>query len=163
MINARPHMLSTPLNILPVAPRFNAAPPISFPSCNPFNYSMLGQILVACVKQAKINDSFAELSARQQKIILKSVWTECFVLRASHWPIDIIPIFEQWVPFNWILWEKKIQEPIVFLTFFLLNESKVWWSNIEAYFSGDQKNSSRFIGAVVDGNVSSLSKRCSSI
>lgn len=59
------------------------------------NFNILGQILIACVKQAKLNENFQQLSLPQRKLILKNVWTECFVLRASHWPIDITPIVEQ--------------------------------------------------------------------
>lgn len=55
----------------------------------------MAQILVACVKQAKINEHFQQLAIQQQKNILKNVWTECFVLRASHWPIDIGPVIDQ--------------------------------------------------------------------
>lgn len=63
-------------------------------SCT-FNYNILAQILIACVTQAKSNENFQQLSSQQRKMILKHVWTECFVLRASYWPIDISPIIEQ--------------------------------------------------------------------
>lgn len=59
------------------------------------NFNALTQILITCVKQAKLNDSFLQFSMPQRQLILKNVWTECFVLRASHWPIDISPIIEQ--------------------------------------------------------------------
>lgn len=61
------------------------------------NFNVMAQILIACVKQAKLNEYFQQLPLEQQKIILKQVWTECFVLRASHWPIDIAPVIDQWV------------------------------------------------------------------
>lgn len=58
------------------------------------NFNVMAQILVACVKQAKLNEQFRQLPEQQQKNILKNVWTECFVLRASHWPIDIGPVID---------------------------------------------------------------------
>lgn len=71
--------------------------PFSLEANQTLNFNVMAQILVACVKQAKLNEHFQQLPSQQQKIILKSVWTECFVLRASHWPIDIGPVIEQWV------------------------------------------------------------------
>lgn len=66
-----------------------------------FHYQFLSQILVTCIKQAKLNENFRLFSQQQQKFILSNVWSECFVLRASHWSIDINPIIEQYV-FNWV-------------------------------------------------------------
>lgn len=62
-----------------------------------FHYQFLSQILVTCIKQAKLNENFRLFSFQQQKFILSHVWSECFVLRASHWSIDITPIIEQYV------------------------------------------------------------------
>lgn len=59
------------------------------------NFNAMAQILVVCVRQAKLNEHFQQLQPKQQKVILKHVWTECFVLRASHWPIDIDPVIDQ--------------------------------------------------------------------
>lgn len=69
--------------------------PFSFQANQTLNFNVMAQILVACVKQAKLNENFQQLPSQQQKIILKHVWTECFVLRASHWPIDIAQIIDQ--------------------------------------------------------------------
>lgn len=61
---------------------------------NALNFQMLAQILVTCLRQAKCNEQFRTLSRCQQEIILHSVWSECFVLRASHWTLDITAVFE---------------------------------------------------------------------
>lgn len=71
--------------------------PFSIDANQNLNFNVMAQILVACVKQAKLNEHFQQLQSKQREIILKNVWTECFVLRASHWPIDIGPIINQWV------------------------------------------------------------------
>lgn len=68
--------------------------PITIESNRTMNFNVMAQILIACVKQAKLNEYFQQLTLEQQKIILKQVWTECFVLRASYWPIDIGPIID---------------------------------------------------------------------
>lgn len=59
------------------------------------NFNVLTQILITCIKQAKSNESFLQFSMPQRQLILKNVWAECFVLRASQWPIDISLIIEQ--------------------------------------------------------------------
>uniref|UniRef100_A0A1I8MX71 Uncharacterized protein n=1 Tax=Musca domestica TaxID=7370 RepID=A0A1I8MX71_MUSDO len=61
---------------------------------NAFNFQMLAQILVTCLRQAKSNEQFRTLSRCQQDAILHLVWSECFVLRASHWTLDISAVFE---------------------------------------------------------------------
>ncbi|KAM7363097.1 nuclear hormone receptor 83 [Cochliomyia hominivorax] len=61
---------------------------------NALNFQMLAQILVTCLRQAKSNEQFRTLSRCQQETILYSVWSECFVLRASHWTLDITDVFE---------------------------------------------------------------------
>lgn len=68
--------------------------PFSFQANQTLNFNVMAQILIACVKQAKLNEYFQQLPSQQQKTILKHVWTECFVLRASHWPIDIGPVID---------------------------------------------------------------------
>ncbi|XP_031621573.1 nuclear receptor subfamily 2 group E member 1 [Contarinia nasturtii] len=70
--------------------------PFPFETNQTLNFNVMAQILVACVKQAKVNEHFQQFPLPQQKNILKNVWTECFVLRSSHWPIDIAPIIEQY-------------------------------------------------------------------
>jgi len=52
------------------------------------------QILLTCLKQAQQSECFAALSKYQQNVILRNVWSELFVLKASHWPIDIIAAIE---------------------------------------------------------------------
>lgn len=78
-----------PTNLIP------KAVPYSIEANQTLNFNVMAQILVACVKQAKLNEHFQQLPSQQQKNILKNVWTECFVLRASHWPIDIGPVIDQ--------------------------------------------------------------------
>lgn len=67
------------------------------PQCatNNFHIEILTQILMGCIEQAKENDGFRMLSRQQQNVILSKVWCECFVLRASHWSIDITSIIEK--------------------------------------------------------------------
>lgn len=69
--------------------------PFTFETNQTLNFNVMAQILIACVKQAKLNEYFQQLPSQQQKTILKHVWTECFVLRASHWPINIGPVIDQ--------------------------------------------------------------------
>lgn len=76
-----------------IAPRRTTTPAIE-PTIS-LNFHILTQILVACVKQAKLNENFQTLSLPQRHLILKNVWAECFVFRAAHWPIDIGSIVEQ--------------------------------------------------------------------
>lgn len=52
------------------------------------------QILIACIKQARCNEEFRHLNLCLQNSILQHVWPECFILRASHWSIDIRSIIE---------------------------------------------------------------------
>lgn len=54
------------------------------------NRKILVQILVTCLQQAQQNSlQFQSISKLQRDTILLHVWSELFVLRASHWPIDI--------------------------------------------------------------------------
>ncbi|XP_055852623.1 photoreceptor-specific nuclear receptor [Episyrphus balteatus] len=61
---------------------------------NAVHHQILAQILVTCVKQARNNEHFRMLEARQQDVILSNVWSECFILSGSHWPLDISGIIE---------------------------------------------------------------------
>lgn len=58
-------------------------------------HQILAQILITCMKQARNNEHFRHFAKSQQNIILKNVWSECFVLRASHWSIDIGSIVDK--------------------------------------------------------------------
>ncbi|XP_055605206.1 retinoic acid receptor RXR-gamma-like [Uranotaenia lowii] len=53
---------------------------------------ILTQVLVACIRQARVNESFALFSREQQNRILRHVWFECFLLRVANWSIDISAI-----------------------------------------------------------------------
>jgi nuclear receptor, other families, insect len=50
---------------------------------------MLIQILLTCLKQARESECFRNIIESQKNVILRNVWSELFVLKASHWPIDI--------------------------------------------------------------------------
>ncbi|XP_058839552.1 nuclear receptor subfamily 2 group E member 1 [Topomyia yanbarensis] len=56
---------------------------------------ILAQVLVACIRQARVNESFASFSREQQNQILRHVWFECFILRVANWSIDISSIVER--------------------------------------------------------------------
>ncbi|XP_018796232.1 PREDICTED: retinoic acid receptor RXR-gamma [Bactrocera latifrons] len=58
------------------------------------NFQILAQILVTCLRQAKCNEQFRTLTPTQQEAILNVVWNECFVLRASHWSLDITSMID---------------------------------------------------------------------
>uniref|UniRef100_A0A1B0C9U6 Nuclear receptor domain-containing protein n=3 Tax=Lutzomyia longipalpis TaxID=7200 RepID=A0A1B0C9U6_LUTLO len=58
------------------------------------HYQIMVQILIACIKQARCNEDFRHLDSHLQSSILQVVWPECFILRASHWSIDIRSIIE---------------------------------------------------------------------
>jgi nuclear receptor len=54
------------------------------------NKNILTQILITCIRQAQQNHpQFNLISKQQRDLILRHVWSELFILRASHWPIDI--------------------------------------------------------------------------
>jgi nuclear receptor, other families, insect len=55
---------------------------------------MLIQILLTCMKQARLSECFRTVTERQRNVILLNVWSELFVLKASHWPIDIVAAIE---------------------------------------------------------------------
>lgn len=65
------------------------------------HYKILTQIMIACIKQARNNEHLCRFSRRQQNLILEKVWSECFVLRASHWSIDIGSIIDGWAGKPW--------------------------------------------------------------
>lgn len=79
-----------------------------------FHYQFLSQILVTCIKQAKLNENFRLFTAQQQKFILSHVWSECFVLRASHWSIDISQIIEQYVLNFVVSWSNEFYFLLLF-------------------------------------------------
>lgn len=63
-------------------------------NCQPLKFEdnrhILVQILVTCLQQAQQNSlQFQSISKLQRDLILQHVWSELFILRASHWPIDI--------------------------------------------------------------------------
>lgn len=80
--------------------RINSLSRLSTP--DDLHYQILAQILIACIRQAKINENFRCFNVRQQNRILKNVWSECFVLRASHWSIDIGSIVERYLIFDFM-------------------------------------------------------------
>ncbi|XP_052858474.1 nuclear receptor subfamily 2 group E member 1 [Drosophila gunungcola] len=64
------------------------------PHSQALHFQILAQILVTCLRQAKANEQFALLESCQQDAILQAVWSEIFVLRASHWSLDISAMIE---------------------------------------------------------------------
>eukprot|EP00099_Drosophila_melanogaster_P022224 NP_649647.1 hormone receptor 83 [Drosophila melanogaster] len=70
------------------APPSQAAPSPT-PHSQALHFQILAQILVTCLRQAKANEQFALLDRCQQDAIFQVVWSEIFVLRASHWSLDI--------------------------------------------------------------------------
>lgn len=61
---------------------------------NQQKYTILVQILMSCINQARQNMHFQYLHKQEQNVILEVVWFECFLLRAACWTIDIVPIVE---------------------------------------------------------------------
>lgn len=64
------------------------------PAGQTLHFQILAQILVTCLRQAKLNEQFRLLERAQQDAILQVVWSECFILRASHWSLDISAMIE---------------------------------------------------------------------
>ena len=58
-------------------------------------HQILAKILISCISQSRTNEVLQCFSKNQQDAILRNVWSECFVLRASHWSIDINEIIER--------------------------------------------------------------------
>jgi hypothetical protein len=56
---------------------------------------MLTQILLTCLRQAQCNDCFQMVCQQQRNHILRYVWLELFILKASHWPIDVSQAIER--------------------------------------------------------------------
>ncbi|XP_060649870.1 COUP transcription factor 2 [Drosophila nasuta] len=69
-------------------------PPPTSPGGQALHFQILAQILVTCLRQAKLNEQFRLLEREQQDVILQVVWSECFILRASHWSLDISAMIE---------------------------------------------------------------------
>jgi len=69
-------------------------PPPTSPAGQALHFQILAQILVTCLRQAKLNEQFRLLERAQQDVILQVVWSECFILRASHWSLDISAMIE---------------------------------------------------------------------
>lgn len=57
-------------------------------------FQILAQILVACVRQARCNEFFRLFDQCQQNEILKVVWSELFILKASHWSLDLSRVLD---------------------------------------------------------------------
>lgn len=55
---------------------------------------MLIQILLTCLRQVQSNECFNHISKLQRNVIIRHVWSELFVLKVSHWPIDITSAFD---------------------------------------------------------------------
>lgn len=98
----KPKLHDRPSHILPIRSKLKRAlrsrNTITSPSIyNNFNvnHGILVQILVTCVKQAKLNEYFGAFSEQQQENTLRKVWSECFILKAAHWPINISSFVEK--------------------------------------------------------------------
>jgi nuclear receptor, other families, insect len=77
-------------------PQLTAATTSSFSPSTSSNVhqEMLIQILLTCLKQAQQGECFQTVTEYQRNVILRNVWSELFVLKASHWPIDILVAVE---------------------------------------------------------------------
>lgn len=71
--------------------------PFSTPNVQKLQHQILAKILISCLKQSRQNENFRHLHRKQQNSILKHVWSECFVLKAAYWSIDIGNIVEGYV------------------------------------------------------------------
>lgn len=60
---------------------------ILFKAKKPDNRKILSQIFSTCLAQSQ--QHLQSISQLQRDVILRHVWSELFVLRAAHWPIDI--------------------------------------------------------------------------
>lgn len=74
--------------------RFSSSAPTAVIATSSSYQEMLIQILLTCLKQAQHSEGFQSVSEHQRNVILRSVWSELFVLKASHWPIDIVAAVE---------------------------------------------------------------------
>lgn len=64
----------------------------SIPPDENLHHQILAQILIASMSQVKNNENLRHFHKRQQEEILRNSWMECFILRASHWSIDITSV-----------------------------------------------------------------------
>jgi nuclear receptor, other families, insect len=62
------------------------------------NRKMLSQIFSTCLSQSQ--QYLQSISQLQRDVILRHVWSELFVLRAAHWPIDISNALESCIDDN---------------------------------------------------------------
>lgn len=76
--------------------QFSPAPPQipTSEASSSVQQEMLIQILLTCLQQAQHSECFQTVTEYQKNVILRSVWSELFVLKASHWPIDIVAAIE---------------------------------------------------------------------
>lgn len=58
------------------------------------HHEMLIQILLTCLNQAQTSECLSKVTEYQRNVILQNVWSELFVLKASHWPINIVAAIE---------------------------------------------------------------------
>lgn len=56
------------------------------------HHQILAQILITSLNQVKNNENLRHFHRQQQDEILRNTWMECFILRASHWSIDITSV-----------------------------------------------------------------------
>lgn len=73
---------------------FSITPHTSTTAASNGNQKMLIQILLTCLKQARASECLQTVTEHQRNVILRNVWSELFVLKASHWPIDIYAAIE---------------------------------------------------------------------
>lgn len=90
--NEQPPQFSIP--ILKITPALASSVPSRYTAYEALHYRILTQILMTCIKQARSNENFSQFNRNQQNSILENVWSECFILRASHWSIDIGSIID---------------------------------------------------------------------
>lgn len=60
-----------------------------------FQHEIAAQILLVSIRQARLNEHLVPMSKVDQDAILKDCWSELFLLRASHWPIDVSAILKR--------------------------------------------------------------------
>lgn len=90
-------LITNPDKVEHFSPAPQQIPTIAVASKTPpanVHQEMLIQILLTCLKQAQHSECFRAVTEYQRNVILRSVWSELFVLKASHWPIDIAAAVE---------------------------------------------------------------------
>lgn len=75
---------------------YHRVQPIPSSDQHDLHYHIMAQILIACIKQTRQNESFRYFTKPQQDVILRNVWSECFILRASHWSIDVTQVIDRY-------------------------------------------------------------------